>query len=161
MARPTKLNDDMQAAIVKHLTAGVTQKDTCNAVGIAESTFCDWMVKGRNAKSGALLEFSEQVTRAKAAGLVHATIRFREGMNPYDIETEATDRTSETRLRTIKHEDGTIEQVPYEYTKVIRKDSVTHHPGDWRCAKDYLSRRDPKNWAETRKNEHTGEDGIH
>lgn len=175
MGRPSKLTPDMQHEIISRLTVGATIKATCDAVGISDETFSNWMKRGQaellrregKVKSGTpkwneeqpYIGFFGEATRAQAAGLVTAAGRFREGMNPYDVETESTDTTTETRLRTVKHPNGTVEQVPYEYTKTVRKSSVTHSPGDWRCAKDYLARRDSKNWAETRKQEVTGEDG--
>jgi hypothetical protein len=103
--------------------------------------------------------FFGEATHAQAWGLVVAAANFRAGMSSHDVETEATDTTTETRLRQVKHADGSVEQVPYEYIKVVRKSSVTTSPGDWRCAKDYLARRDPENWAETRKQEMTGKGG--
>lgn len=176
MGRPSKLTEERQAEIVKWLTAGATIKATCDAVGMSFTTFNNWENRGkaetlRREGSGIkehskqwdqeqlFVEFLEAVTHAQAWGLVVAAANFRAGMNPSQTETEATDTTTETRLRQIKRPDGTIEQVPYEHTKTVRKSSITTTPGDWRCAKDYLSRRDPKNWAETRKEQLTGRDG--
>jgi hypothetical protein len=68
-------------------------------------------------------------------------------MNPADIVTEHTETTTETRLRTIKREDGSTEQIPYEHTKETVKRIVSHQPGDWRAAMEYLARRDPAKWA--------------
>ena len=174
MARPTKLTPDLQEDILRALRAGATIESTCDSVGIGVSTFYMWVAVGeayrdkqphdkmpRKIKDReALSEFSEQVTRAKANGLIHATVRFREGMNPSQTVSNITETVTETRLRTVKKPDGSTEQVPYEHTKTTNRRMITDSPGDWRAAMEYLARRDPEHWArQTIHHEHTGKDG--
>jgi transposase-like protein len=175
IARPTKLNSELQKQVIDRLAAGSTIKATCDSVGIAERTYYQWVACGEAFLAGedhakmprliadreALAQFSQEVTRAQADGMIQAAIRFRAGMNPSESETVTTETVTETKIRTIKHPDGTIEQVPYEVVKTTTRQSITHNPGDWRAAMEYLARRDPENWARSaaQKHEVTGADG--
>lgn len=161
MGRPTKLNPELQQQIVTRLKAGATIKATCDSVGLGERTFHQWVAVGKSHLAGenhekmphkiadreALAQFSQETTRARSDGLIHAAISFRAGMNPSKTVIEHTEITTETRLRTIKNEDGSTEQVPYQHIKETSKDIITNHPGDWRAAMEYLARRDPDEWA--------------
>jgi len=161
MGRKTKLNPQIQEAIVTRLKTGATIKATCDSVGLGETTYHQWVAVGNAYLEGekhakmprlvvereALAEFAEQTTRARSDGMIHAAARFREGMNPSESVTEHTETTTETRLRTVKREDGATEQVPYEHIKETTKRIVSHQPGDWRAAMEYLARRDPAEWA--------------
>jgi transposase-like protein len=167
MARPTKLTPDVQQKIIERLQAGSTIKATCDSVGIAESSFYLWVAIGEAHAKGethanmprkiterdTYSEFSEAVTRAQADGLIQAAVRFRQGMNPYDQEAVTTEVFEETRL----DKNGN----PYTYRKSVVKKTITHMPGDWRAAAEYLARRDPENWARQapQKMEHTGANG--
>ena len=64
--RPTKLTPEVQDLIVDGINAGLTLGLTCARAGVARSTFYDWLEKGEAAKSGALMEFSDTVSRARA-----------------------------------------------------------------------------------------------
>lgn len=165
MGRPSKLTPERQTEIIRRLTAGATITATCDAVGVAGETFSNWMKRGkvefeRRAQYGDLEDhmiswsaeypyfgFFGAATQAQASGLVSAAAHFRAGMLPQDTEYEGTETITETRLRTVKHDNGTVEQLPYEYTKTVRKSSVTTSPGDWRCAADYLARRESDSWS--------------
>ncbi len=161
MGRPTKLNPDLQEQIVTRLTAGATIKATCDSVGLGVSTFELWCAIGSAVIAGEkhdrmprkvkarepYVRFAEETTRARSDGLIHAAISFRAGMNPSKTITEHTETVTETRLRTIKSDDGYTEQVPYQHVKETNKDIITNHPGDWRAAMEYLARRDPDEWA--------------
>ena len=59
MARPTKLTPEVQDIIVDGINAGLTCGLTCARAGVAPSTFYRWLEKGEAAKSGALMEFSD------------------------------------------------------------------------------------------------------
>lgn len=153
MARPTKLNPELQQKIIERLQAGSTIKATCDSVGLGVSTFYQWVEIGEAYLAGldhdrmprlivereAYAEFAEGTTRAQADGLIQAAVRFRQGMNPYDTESVTTETLEETRL----DKDGK----PYTYRKTITKKTIAHFPGDWRAAAEYLARRDPENWA--------------
>lgn len=147
MPRPTKLTPDTQAKIIQRLSAGSTIKATCDSVGIHVDTYYEWLKRGNEAKSGIYSDFSEATTRAQADGLIHAAIQFRNGMNPSEIVAETTETFVETRIRKVKHADGSTEEVPYQYERTVKRDTVTHNPGDWRAAMEYLARRDPESWA--------------
>lgn len=168
MARPTKLNADVQQKIIERLQAGSTIKATCDSVGLGVSTFYQWIEIGEAYLAGldhermprliaereAYAEFAEATTRAQADGLIQAAVRFRQGMNPYDTESVTTETLEETRLDK--------EGKPYTYRKTVTKKTVAHFPGDWRAAAEYLARRDPENWARQapQKLEHTGPNGA-
>ena len=64
--RPTKLTPEVQDIIVDGINAGLTLRLTCARAGVGRTTFYDWLEKGEAAKSGALMEFSDAVSRAKA-----------------------------------------------------------------------------------------------
>ena len=164
MPRPTKLNVDTQAKIIQALEAGATVQASCDYVGISTVTYYNWINRGtaeqerrenNGVKEGTkkweseqiFLDFFNEATRAQAEGLVNASVMFRAGMNPSKVVTDTTVTNTETRLRRIKHADGTEEQVPYEYVKREDRKAVTYNPGDWRAAMEYLARRDPDNWA--------------
>jgi len=164
MGRPTKLTPEVQAKIIQALEAGATVQASCDFVGIHKATYYDWLIRGEaertrrennGIKEGTkqwvaeqiYLDFSDAATRAQASGLVNASIQFRAGMNPSKSVTNTTITTTETRLRTIKHDDGRVEQIPYDHVKSEQRQSITDTPGDWRAAMEYLARRDPESWA--------------
>ena len=64
--RPTKLTPEVQDLIVDGINAGLTLGLTCARAGVARSTFYDWLEKGEAAQSGALMDFSDTVSRARA-----------------------------------------------------------------------------------------------
>ena len=66
MARPTKLTPEVQDIIVDGINAGLTCGLTCARAGVTPSTFYSWLEKGEAAKSGALMEFFDTVSRARA-----------------------------------------------------------------------------------------------
>lgn len=55
--RPTKLTKNLHEEIVSYIEQGLTYKDVCFAVGIAESTFYDWKIE--------FAEFSEAIKKAE------------------------------------------------------------------------------------------------
>ena len=161
VGRSKKLTPELLAEIEKHLRIGVTVRDICNYVGIGESTYYQWLAVGNAYLDGeehnkmprlvkdreALAEFALTVIRAQSAGMVHAVARFRDGMNPSESNTTHVEVSTETRLRTIRHPDGRVEELPYEHTKRTEKQIVARSPGDWRAAMEYLGRRNPEEWA--------------
>lgn len=150
MARPTKLDSKLQKQIVKLLSTGVTVADTCDAVGIAKSTFHDWVKRGEAGDEAPFSEFSDAVSRAYNAAKVKAIGTLRAAMSPYN-QTQTVKKTfTETRL--------TRGGVPYEYKRVEETKSVTRYNGDWKAAVEYLKRRHPDEWSE--RFEHTGKDGA-
>lgn len=137
--RKTLYSPEMVAEIVKLLASGCVVADVCHKVGIAQDTYFGWVKK--------YPEFFEAVKRARADAQVGATLSLRKAMMPHDVTTRTTKTFSETRLRKVRAKDGTVSEVPYEYTKTEHTDSVTNE-FDWRAAMEYLKRRDPENWAD-------------
>mgnify|MGYP002632983204 FL=1 len=66
MARPTKLDEDTQAAIVRSLAIGATRKDSAEAAGISYDTFLNWMANGEKAHRGQFFEFFGACSKAEA-----------------------------------------------------------------------------------------------
>jgi hypothetical protein len=66
MARPTKLDEDTQAAIVRSLAIGATRKDSAEAAGVRYMTFLNWMAAGESAKRGKFFEFFDACSKAEA-----------------------------------------------------------------------------------------------
>ena len=164
MGRLSKLTPESQQKIITALEAGATIKAACDWVPISTVTYFNWINRGikeqerrenNGIKEGTkqweieqpFLDFFNASTRAQTAGLVNAAVQFRAGMNPSKSVTNTTVTTTETRLRTIKHDDGRVEQIPYDHVKSEQRQSITDTPGDWRAAMEYLARRDPESWA--------------
>lgn len=139
MARPTKLNKKLQTQIVKLLKTGVTVRDMCTHIGIAESTYYDWMARGE-AGDEAFSEFSETVSRALGDAKVVAIGTLRSAMSPYTQKATSTETFTETRIG----RDGK----PYDYVRKTERETVTLFQGDWRAAVDYLRRRFPEEWGD-------------
>jgi transposase-like protein len=66
MARPTKLTEQTQDAIIKALSIGATYKDAAEAAGVDYVTFNNWMIQGEKAKSGKFFEFFYAVKQTEA-----------------------------------------------------------------------------------------------
>ena len=66
MGRPSKLTPEAQAAIVEAVLHGCTYSDAAEAAGVWYTTFNDWMLKGKDAKSGQYHDFYEAVNKANA-----------------------------------------------------------------------------------------------
>ena len=164
MGRPSKFTPDAKKRILEALEAGATVKAACGWVPIHPDTYHNWIKRGkeeaeRRDKNGikegtkqwneeqSYFEFFRNATRAQQTGMVNAAVQFRSGMNPSQSVSETTVTTTETRIRTVRHGDGRVEDVPYEHVKSEKRQTVTHNPGDWRAAMEYLARRDPENWA--------------
>ena len=75
MARPTKYTPEIGEQIVRLIKHGVPITHAAAAVGVSESTVYAWITKGQAAKSGRFSEFSEDVTRAKAASVAALVAR--------------------------------------------------------------------------------------
>lgn len=67
--RETKLNKEMIAEISSYIELGFTIKDTCEAVGIEQSTFFNWKNQGKLDKENGIksefLEFLESIKKGK------------------------------------------------------------------------------------------------
>jgi hypothetical protein len=67
MGRPTKLTEEVIVALCEALADGKPYRPACEALGIDDSTFRLWRIKGRNGEEG-YAEFFTRVTRARAEG---------------------------------------------------------------------------------------------
>ena len=106
------------------------------------------MNRGAVAKNGRYSEFYEVITRAKEQAHIAAVSSIRLALAPAETVTDITETITETRLRTVKHDNGTVEQVPYTHTRTVNKQSVTTAPPDWRAGIEYLKRRDAAHWSD-------------
>lgn len=66
MGRPSKLTPEAQAAIVDAVLHGCTYSDAAEAAGVDYQTFNNWMLTGKDKKSGKYFEFFEAVNKANA-----------------------------------------------------------------------------------------------
>lgn len=144
MARKPKLTPQLQNEITALLSIGATVEDTCGRVGISETAYYNWLNRGASGNETLYLEFVEAITRAQSAARVNAVAAIRTAVLGAEQTSDDTETVTETRLR--KGDKG--EQVPYEYTKTIRRKTLTKYPPDWRAAIEYLKRRDNKNWSD-------------
>lgn len=148
MARPTKLDKKLQNRIVKLIRSGVSIADTCAAVGIAESTYYDWMAQGA-AGDDPYSEFSEAVNRARNHAKVTAIGTIHTAAQPYTQRSKTVKTYTETRLRkAVDETTGKPIEVPYEHREVSESVTVTYMQGDWRAAVEYLKRRYPDEWTD-------------
>jgi transposase len=101
MARHTKLTPELTDKICELLEVGMPYHLVCDAVGISESTFYDWINKGNEDNSKKMFsEFSKRVAQSKAKvveqylkrlegyskdGSVYATTWFLERRCPEDF----------------------------------------------------------------------------
>jgi hypothetical protein len=139
MARPTKLTAQLQRQVVRELKTGVTVADTCAKVGIAQSTFYEWMKRGE-ADEEPFMEFAEAVSRALVDAKATAIKTLRSAMVPYTNKSRTVETFTEVRVK----RNGET----YEYKRVMERETVTTMAGDWRAAIEYLKRRYRDEWSE-------------
>lgn len=69
IGRPTKLTQELQEKICDYIAKGNYAVTACNAVGISESTFYNWLERAEEEErngEGIYLEFMESIKRAEA-----------------------------------------------------------------------------------------------
>ena len=71
--RPTKLTDDIQETICKHVAAGVSYADAARLVGVGTTTLHRWKTTGQSARSGQFRVFWDHVQAALAEYRAAAT----------------------------------------------------------------------------------------
>lgn len=164
MSRKTKLTPELQEKVVEYLEGGVTVENIVAAVGIAKSTFYDWIKRGTESDRKTIYsDFSDAVTRAQKLSLIRAEQVAREGLEEREEHTISIEEVIETRLRSVHKLDENgksfVDKVPYEYRRIITRTQKRTIPPNPDYAIKYLSRLDPATWAETRKMEIAGEGG--
>lgn len=68
MARPTKLTDAMQKAILEGIRLGLTYERSAEFSGITGRTFYNWKARGEKAKSGRYFQFVHALKKAEIEG---------------------------------------------------------------------------------------------
>lgn len=142
MGRKTKLTQELQDQICRVLRAGNYIEDTCAYVGIAESTFYEWVRRGERGwkidREAGYSEFSEAVKKARAEAAVSSVARIR----------KAAQGELEVKRKVTTKSDG---------TQVIE---TTLQPPQWQADAWYLERSYPHRWGRrVMQQEITGEDG--
>lgn len=66
MGRPTKLTSEVQKRVCDAVSAGNYYEPACIYAGVTYSTMRNWILRGKEAKSGVYFEFVEALTRAEA-----------------------------------------------------------------------------------------------
>jgi len=66
MGRPSKLTPELQEKICGYIAEGNTIENSCAAVGISSGCYRQWMIKGREQKSGKYFTFLTAVKKAEA-----------------------------------------------------------------------------------------------
>lgn len=138
--RKTKLDTKLKNEICKLLAKGATDKAACDRVGIAESTFYDWMSRGESEPESEFSEFSEAVTQARAKAHISATVAFYTGLTVSRVKEKITKTYTETRLK----KNGE----PYDYSETTITEILRVMPPDWRAGEAWLKRRDAGNWSD-------------
>jgi len=68
MARPCKLNPEIQQRIGDGISLGLTYALAANAAGITYQSFNQWMSKGKTEKSGKYYQFAQHIKKCNADG---------------------------------------------------------------------------------------------
>ena len=65
MSRPTKLTEELSEKLCSYIEQGNTVRRACALCRIAESTFYEWVARGKKARTGKFRAFYEAVTAAE------------------------------------------------------------------------------------------------
>ena len=96
--RPTKLTPRIQKAICATIAKGNYPSVAAEFHGVAKSTFCSWMAKGRKSRSGPFREFLDAVKKAVAKAevnsrnAIHATAKKNWHAHAMLLERKIADR---------------------------------------------------------------------
>ena len=163
MARPTKLDNDVQAAICAKLGACCTYKDAALAAGISYETFNNWRKRGeaevervdssadRRVKirkdEAPFVQFLQATTRAEAIGRVSAA----EAIHSNILGAKTVETSEELIEETARDKAGNVvfgkdgQPITLIRKRVSRR--TVNHPPDGDLALKYLARRDAENWT--------------
>ena len=81
MGRRPKLTPELRETLLEGLSIGLTQKLASQRAGIGESTFYNWLAKGRAASTGQYRDLLDEVIRAEGQGAARLMAQIsRQGM---------------------------------------------------------------------------------
>ena len=66
-----KLTHEITTQICKYIETGVPAKHACQAVGITEKTYYEWINKGKTQKTGKYSKFSKSIKKAHSHHMAH------------------------------------------------------------------------------------------
>jgi hypothetical protein len=147
--RPTIRTPEVEAKLYEALHGGSSVRDACDYAGIHRDTFYEWKRE--------FPDFSDNITRAEAECAVRNGAILQKAANGYDtVEVRTTEKIA-YRERTVKHPDGTVEEIkePVPFTEVV---TTKGREFDWRASLEWLKRRRRDEWSE--RQEVTGANGV-
>lgn len=145
MARPTKLNAEVQSKIVSALEAGNYFDAACEYAGITGTTGYNWMARGR-----------DEIQRRENPRVTEGTKQW-EKEQPFLEFFEAVSRASaNVEVRTLANiqQAGRGINAQYDAEGNVLMPAI---PGDWRALTWFMEHRYPKRWGKQyseSKNEH-------
>ena len=86
MTRPSKLTTEIKQQIGESIALGMTYDLAAASVGITYQSFNNWMVKGKNAKSGEYFEFYRHIQKCNADGALKCLKRLKEAAESGDCQ---------------------------------------------------------------------------
>lgn len=78
--RPTKLTPELRDSIVSAIEDGNVVETACEAYGVSEDSFYEWMRRGKEEPGTAFSEFSDSVMKARGRAEMAAVSCLRVGM---------------------------------------------------------------------------------
>ena len=161
--RPTKLSPAVQSRICDALRAGNTRKAAAEYGGVTESTFYNWLERGRNPRmtkknrvfkaDKGFLEFLESVTRAENEAQVRNVAVLQKAAQGWPVK-KTTTRTEKKIIGKVEIENpnkGKKNQPDTILSPVFATETTTtvveYTEYDWRAALEWLQRRYPKDWG--------------
>ena len=78
MARPSKLNPEIQKRIEKNISLGLTYRLAAELAGVTYKTFNEWNQKGQTEKSGKYFEFFKYINKCNADGALNILQRLND-----------------------------------------------------------------------------------
>jgi hypothetical protein len=160
--RPIILNDDRVKIVAEAIRVGNTRKASAAAVGVTFETLRTWLITGKSdsladpfvdsvhcrlyeavelAEAECEMRYQSAIYRA-AEGVDTAVVREtkRSSVRTYKVRDESGQMIEKVICTTITHSDGTIEEVPVEFTETTTE-TVRGREFDWRAGLEWLKRR--------------------